>query len=492
MSVSGHSSVLDINSIRRKKPRVSRKGRKNLTFKDKVELIATIERNLNNLHEHDWQIVSELFNSQAERDHRPFRTATSVRSAFNKLRNRKRPTGDAPLDDLIDRANKLHRALYRKSRVGVNSSAASEDEDEDVTSTSMSTSNQGAPFTRQTPTEDHGSLSTHNSLVGSISRDSPVNKRARTSTMILGQSNQSNRTGQEHTSPSIMGHGGNAQYNSNMMPQSSKEFIVSIPDPQHQSTPQRNAAPQRNTGNPGNNSGIFSSTSGRSLSPVHRNLGATPYGSFPVPVPVSNTNQQGNGQQDARSGKPRASEIPILMHSRTGLPVTSMGTSDLLNQSSTPIQQPVFLNDGSVMQDNNFELIALRRENNNYREECFNLKSKELEFKNEMYNARKLHDKEIARKDSIIAEKDARIERLLASISGSGKNGDDADRIRLLKDTIEEKNRKYAALQAEVDFLNQKLKFSNVALEQQKTLHEMEIKRYKMASELHHSNGSND
>lgn len=493
MTGSNNPGSLDaMNSMRRKKPRASRKGRKNLTFKDKVELIATIERNLNNLHEHDWQTVSELFNRQAEHDSRPPRTATSVRSAFNKLRSRKKPTGDASLDDLIDRANKLHTALYRNGKMDGLSSGGSEDEDDhptgDLGASEMTPTSQNTSFASHPPSEPHNipGPSTHSS--GRLPREPRANKRARTSG-VMANSHQSDNTPQSHPSSDIMGHGGSSQYNPNLLGQPSKDFMVPMADTPIQQTQ------QRSLGHAGNNSSnLFSPVLTRSLSPLHRNLGATTYSSFSVPVPTNSSTPQNSGHQDGRSSKPRSSDMSV-MNQRAGLSGSSSGSgNELLQQSSPSMTQPVFLNDGSVMPpDNNYEILSsLRRENNNYREECYNLRNKELEYKNELYNVRKLHDKELARKDSIIAEKDARIERLIASVQASGASSDDSNSIRLLKETVEEKTRQYSALQAEVDFLNQKLKFSNVALEQLKTLHEMEIKRYKLASELNHPNGSNE
>lgn len=467
MSVSGNPTNLDaLSSMRRKKPRVSRKGRKNLTFKDKVELIATIERNLNNLHEHDWHTVSELFNRQAEHDQRPPRSATSVRSAFNKLRNRKKPTGDAHLDDLIDRANKLHAALYRNGKAD-NSPLGSDDE-VDSPPPDVSRGMDDSQSVSYSHTEDDRSLQTQSRQ---LTRESPVNKRARTSNIIISH----NRSGQ-HTSPDILTAGSGSQYGGAILP--GKDYIVGMPEPQHQSTP------QRRQGTPGN---IFPTAAVRSMSPVQRGNTDTTFSSFSV-----STSNNAGSNNEGRSNKPRASEVQLMVHAGPGMSVASTGATDLINQSSASMHQPVFLND-SVVQDNNYELISsLRKDNDTFREECFMLKSKMLESKTELYELKKAHDIDLARKDAIIAERDARIERLVKSLASNNTGNPNTDEaIRNLKEIIEEKNRKFQMIQTELDYLNQSLAFSNQTLDSMKKLHEMELKKLKAASDMR-SNGNND
>lgn len=456
-----------MTSLRRKKPRVSRKGRKNLTFKDKVELISTIERNLSNLHEHDWQTVSQLFNQQAVHDQRPPRSATSVRSAFNKLRNRKKPTGDAHLDDLIDRANKLHAALYRNGKSG-NSPLPSDDDDDSPPPEGERSIADGHPTGYGHAEDGHGT----NSQSSRMARDSPALKRPRTSNILHGHDRAS-----QHGPPALLSSGSGPQFGSNLMTQSSKEFMVPMPETQQQSTPQRNLGT-----NSSNNSSMLSSS-------AHRNNMGMSFPSFAV---THNNTSATGGNEGVRNSKPRTSDIPLMVHSGTAMTVQPTSGPDLLNQSANSIHHPVFIADGVT--DNSFELInTLKKENDLLREECLNLRSKEIEFKTDVYNLKKDHDNEISSKETIIAEKDARIERLLnaANNSGSGSSNTEDPKIRILQETLEEKNRNLQLMKHEIDLLKKTLSFNNQKLENMKELHEMELKKLRFANDLH-QNGNND
>lgn len=476
MSVSGNPGDIDaMNSMRRKKPRVSRKGRKNLTFRDKVELIATIEKNLSGLHDHDWQTVSELFNQQAEHDQRPPRSATSVRSAFNKLRSRQKPTGDDQLDELIDRANKIHTTLYRNGKAGT-SSLASEEDDDEGTPTDLSgalSTSQGVSFNH---TEQEHSIASQSHP---ISRNSPSNNRTpHPSNMLLIRNHTS-----QHASPDILSSSNVPQYGSAMM-QRSKDFMVPIPEPQHQSTPQRNPGSTTSS-----HSNIFSSAAARPMSPAHLNSLGTTYSPYTVPT-NNNNNNSNNGAQNSnrRTSKARTSEVQLRIHSQTGVPGTS---TDILNQQTNSLQQPMYLKD-NTSQSHDFEIIStLRKENDAFREECFNLRNSHLEAKTALFDLKRAHDSELTRKNAIIAERDSRIERLVHALSkNSNGSPSSEDAIRNLKQVIEDKNRKYEQVQTELDYLNSSLTFSNQTLESMKKLHEMELKKMKAANDARSKNNN--
>lgn len=125
MSSGSAASVLQERILKRR--RFSRRGRKNLTVRDKHDLIVILEENSQLVRENDWDAISRIFNRHASGDQRPTRTGASLRSAFSKLRKRSKPSGDEHMDNLIDHANRLHALLYTKGGAGVGARGPSDD-----------------------------------------------------------------------------------------------------------------------------------------------------------------------------------------------------------------------------------------------------------------------------------------------------------------------------------------------------------------------------
>lgn len=100
-----------------KSHRFSRRGRKNLTTKDKHDMIMILEQNTQLVRDNDWSSISVIFNRIAASDKRSERTGASLRSAFSKLRKKKVGTGDAQLDKLVTLAQQLHQRLYTRTHI---------------------------------------------------------------------------------------------------------------------------------------------------------------------------------------------------------------------------------------------------------------------------------------------------------------------------------------------------------------------------------------